>query len=150
MGMRLLLLLALALPVWGQLRVVEIGFEGIGCASCIESMPARISRFRGVESATVDAQKAVVTVKLAATNRVRIEQLRDAIEQDGTKVKYADIEAAGSIAKDGDKWLLRMDGNPATYELAGAGLKEGSAIVLGKTAAIKPTIRIDVREMRPR
>jgi cation transport ATPase len=150
MGMRLLLLLALALPVWGQLRVVEIAFEGIGCASCIESLPARMSRFRGVESATVNAQKGVVTVKLAATNRVRIEQLRDAIEQDGTKVKYADIEATGTIAQDGGKWILRMESNPATYELAGSSLKEGPAIVTGKASPIKPTVRIEVKEIRPR
>lgn len=150
MGMRLWLLLAFVVPVCAQLRVVEIAFEGIGCASCIESMPARVSRFRGVEGATVDVAKAVLTIKFAPANRVRVEQLRDAVEQDGTKVRKIDLQAAGTVEKDGGRWIFRIEGNPATYELLGAGLKEGPAIVLGKTAAIKPTVRIDVRELRPR
>ena len=103
---RHLFLLALAIPVSAQLRDVKINFAGIGCAPCIESLPSRLQRIRGVESATVDAQAGTVILHLAIQNRVRIEQLRDAIEQDGTKTTTATITAHGTLIQEEGKWRL--------------------------------------------
>lgn len=96
---------------FAQLRSAELTFEGVNCAPCLESLPSRIQRLRGVESATVDAAKGVLTVKFAAANRVRLEQIRDTIEQDGTKVRRAVIAAAGGIREEpaaSGKWILEL------------------------------------------
>src|SRR5215471_3449753 len=105
--MKLALLVLLAVPSWAQFRSMELTFEGIGCASCMESLPGRVGRIRGVESATVDAQRGVLKVQLAEQNRVRLEQIRDMIEQDGTKVKAATITVQGDLAHVDGKWILQ-------------------------------------------
>ena len=81
LGFVLFFVLAASCPA--QFRTVEMTFQGVGCASCLESLPSRVQRLRGVESATVDAKAGVLTVKLAEQNRVRVEQIRDFVEQDG-------------------------------------------------------------------
>src|SRR5262249_34718168 len=109
--MRLLLLFAVAaLPGWAQFRSIEVTFEGIGCASCMESLPGRMQRLRGVESATVDAPRGVLKIRLAEQNRVRLEQVRDMIEQDGTKTKAATVEVKGELAQVDGKWVLQPPG----------------------------------------
>src|SRR5689334_6071977 len=119
--MKLALLAALVvLPCSAQFRSIEITFEGIGCASCMESLPSRMQRLRGVESATVDAQRGVLTIQLAEQNRVRLEQVRDMVEQDGTKTKTASVTVKGDLAQVDGKWVLQPPSLPATYEVEAA------------------------------
>ncbi len=134
--MRFLLLLA-ALPALAQVRSIEVTFEGMGCASCIESMPARMKRMRGVESAAVEGN--VLKITLAAENRVRIEQVRDAIEQDGTKARKAVSVLKGEVAREGEKWVLRIGG--ATYPLKSQGaMKEGAQLLTVQLADLRSMV----------
>lgn len=152
MRFTLLLLLAARFAV-AEFRSMTLGFEGMGCASCIESLPARMRRMRGVESAEVNAAKGVLTIKLAAGNKIRLEQVRDAIEQDGTKVRTAAVEIEGAISKDKDQYFIRPEGLAVTYELRGQGLKEGPAVVFAETPQLRPAqgaISFEVRELRAR
>lgn len=130
-----------------QLRSVELSFTGIECASCVESMPARIQRMRGVESAKVDAARQVLTVKLAAQNRVKLEQIRDAIEQDGTKAREAAVVVEGTLIEDNGHWLLKLPVPGVQFELALDGgppslqysLKPGESTVSGAIRNLRPT-----------
>jgi cation transport ATPase len=119
-----------------QFRVVEISFKGVGCASCIESLPSRVQRLRGVESAAVDAQAGVLTVKLAEQNRVRLEQIRDFVEQDGAKAVRAVVEVKGEVRDEGDRKLLQV--GSATYELEGS-VSPGAQLIKGDIEDLKPT-----------
>jgi len=130
-------MLLVALPAFGQFRSMELTFEGMGCASCIESMPARMKRMRGVESATVEGN--VLKISLAGQNRVKIEQVRDAIEQDGTKAKRASVVVKGDLIREGDQWLLRTPGASYKVEYAGA-LSEGAHLVRGEIAGMRTIV----------
>lgn len=110
-----------AIPLFAQFDSIELRFEGMGCTSCIESMPARIKRMRGVEDVSVDAAASILKVRLAETNRVRLEQIRDAIQQDGTKVKSASVTVHGTVLQQEGKWIIRPFEGGATYLLEGAG-----------------------------
>ena len=130
-----------ALPCLAQFRSIEITFEGIGCVSCIESMPARIQRMRGVESATVDAQHGILKVQLAPANRVRLEQVRDAIEQDGTKAKTAAVQVQGELSQADGKWVLQPGSLASSYEVEGAAPPSpaaGAYLVTGDVAKLRP------------
>jgi copper chaperone CopZ len=132
-------LFALSLPASAQFRTIEIQFEGIGCASCIESLPSRIQRMRGVTSATIDAQKQILKVELAEANRVRVEQIRDAIEQDGTKTVKASVTVRGELAEKDGKWVLRLPGVPATYEVSSATPPTaGTHVITGGIDKLRP------------
>ena len=102
-----------------QIHLLEMSFEGVNCLPCVESMPARALRIRGVESAKVDAAKGILSLQLAASNRVRVEQIRDMIQQDGTKATgVPHIEVRGTIEKaDNGTWLLRIPQHPQPLEL---------------------------------
>lgn len=126
-----------SLPCVAQFRSIKIWFNGTGCASCTESLGERMKRVRGVESAQVNTQEGTLTLELAAQNRVRLEQIRDFIEQDGTKAIRAVVRVNGDLAKSPDRWILRPDGVSSSYEVTGPELNPGRVMVTG-----------DVRELR--
>ena len=136
--MKLALLILLSVPAWAQFRSIEITFQGIDCASCMESLPSRIQRLRGVESATVDPQRNVLKIQLAEQNRVRLEQVRDMIEQDGTKVKSASVTVKGELAQVDGKWVLQPPSLPASYEVEAASPAAGTFTVSGEVAKLRP------------
>src|SRR4051794_19623604 len=105
--MKLLLLCIVTFPCLAQFQSLEFTLEGIGCATCIESLPSRLTRLRGVESATIDAEHGIVKIQLAAENRVRLKQVRDMIEQDGTKATKAAVRVKGELSRIDKKWVLR-------------------------------------------
>ena len=144
--MRFALLLSLPLPMSAQFVMIELRFEGVGCVSCVESMPERVRRIRGVESATVDKEKGMLTLKLGSPNRVRLEQVRDAIEQDGTKARSARVVARGLVSKEDGTWTLQPTGPPTKYSLDGDHWKPGDATVTGEVADLHPaTGRLRIR-----
>ena len=142
-----LLLLAVAPAASAQLRTLELAFTGIECASCLESLPARIQRLRGVENAKVDAAKQILSVRFAAANRIRIEQIRDAVEQDGTKTRQATVSLAGTLAENAGGWTLQLPNNGSRFDLSLDGaapsvqyaLKAGPALVSGVIANLRPS-----------
>lgn len=78
--MRRILLVLAALPLFAQLHNVDIKVSGIDCASCATSVPARLKRIRGVEAAAFDPAKSMVSVRLAADNKVTLAAIRDALK----------------------------------------------------------------------
>lgn len=145
-----MLLLVAVWPVLGEFRTMVVRFEGIGCASCVESLPGRMKRMRGVETAEVDAGKGVLQLTLGEGNRVKVEQVRDAIEQDGTKAKSAVVEVRGVVEKENGRWVLRV-GPGAAYELRGEGVGAGRAVVSGEAKQLRPgegMIVIEARQVR--
>jgi len=111
------LLALIAFPALAQWDSIDIRFEGVGCASCIESLPERLRRLRGVESVELDSEAGRIRLKLAAQNRVRIEQIRDFIEQDGTKAREAKVEGRGTVSRADGAWLFRPEGQSTNYRL---------------------------------
>lgn len=131
--MKTIVLFALAsLPCAAQFRSVKIWFTGVGCASCTESMTERMRRVRGVESAKVDAQAGTLDLLLAEGNRVRLEQIRDLIEQDGTKTTRALVRVSGDLSKAKDRWILRPPGVSSAYEISGPNLTAGTHAITGE------------------
>ena len=133
--MRLLIAATLAAAACGfaQIHVLEMSFEGVNCLPCVESMPARAQRIRGVESAKVDAATGVLSLQLSATNRVRVEQIRDMIQQDGTKAtRVPRIEVSGTIEQaENGIWMLRIPQHALPLELKSfLPLKTGEVVKL--------------------
>jgi copper chaperone CopZ len=155
-AMKVVLLALLATATgFAQFETIEIVFEGMGCASCVESLPGRIQRLRGVESAAVDAERGILKVQLAAQNRVRLEQVRDLVEQDGSKAKQAAVRVRGELSQLEGKSVLRPAGLASAYEIEGAApaVRAGTYVVTGTVENLQPgsghvVIRVD--EVRPR
>jgi cation transport ATPase len=131
------LILLAALPALAQFRSIQITFEGIGCASCMDSLPSRMQRLRGVESATVDAQHGILKIQLTEQNRVRLEQVRDMIEQDGTKTRTAAVTVKGELSQVDGRWVLQPPSLPTAYEVEAASPAAGTYIVSGEVAKMK-------------
>lgn len=139
-------LLALTAPVFAQFTSIEIRFRDIGCASCVDSMPARIQRMRGVEHVSVDPAKSQLTIRLAPSNRIRLEQVRDALEQDGTKTLSASVRVSGMIGKEGGGWILRPANLPSAYGIdlreappaVREAIKDGPFEIDGDTVELRP------------
>jgi hypothetical protein len=117
---------------------MKIWFNGTGCESCTESLGERMKRVRGVESAAVNLQEGTLDVKLAPQNRVRLEQVRDFIEQDGTKAVRAVVHIGGDLEKSADRWILQPPGVSSSYEVTGIDLKPGAAVIRGEVRELRP------------
>lgn len=103
------LLLAAVLPAPAELRRMTVQFTPSECASCTQSLPERLSRIRGVSgSKLLDVKPPALDVEFAAGNRVRINRVREVIEQDGARWLKAEVEAAGVCEKQGEGWLLKL------------------------------------------
>lgn len=122
--MKTLMVALLACPAFAQLLSVEIEFTGVNCAPCLESLPARIQRMRGVEKAEVIADKGLLKVTFADENRLRLEQLRDAIEQDGTKTTRARLRLRGTVEETAaGQWQVKLpNGSLFPLQRADAGV----------------------------
>ena len=129
MTMKILLLTCIAsLTASAQLQRIEMTFEGVNCVPCVDSMPARAMRIRGVESANVDAAKGVLILQLARQNRVRVEQIRDLIQQDGTKAVRATVEVTGTVSKnEAGAWILQIPQQALPLELKSGKTYEAGA-----------------------
>jgi hypothetical protein len=102
-------------------------------------MPERVQRVRGVEASSVDTDRSVLNIQLAAENRVRLEQLRDLIEQDGTRATSALVQLRGDIDRTGDEWTIVPAGVRSTYRLAPRDtLVPGPSLVRGTIADLHP------------
>jgi copper chaperone CopZ len=110
------------------LRAV-IRFQPTDCASCVESLAARLERVRGVEQVQVDSTRNLVKIQLAAGNRVRLSRLRDVIQQDGTRWLHSEVEAKGACL-DGGRLELWSGGEQ--IELRGALPPPGECKVVGE------------------
>jgi hypothetical protein len=152
---RILLLVISATAVTAQIQTIEMTFEGVGCVPCVESMPSRAKRIRGVEEAKVDGAGTTLSVRMAARTRVRIEQIRDLIEQDGTKTRSATVEILGAVSNEQGKTLLTVPEQPLPFELAGPKGEslQGNVKVKGSIRNLRPApgerLRIEIREISP-
>ncbi|MCP5112659.1 MAG: heavy-metal-associated domain-containing protein [bacterium] len=127
-----LVLLAAALPLGAEFLQLEVQFEGVGCASCIESLEGRLGRVRGVERVEVDAGRSLAMLDLAPENRVRLGPLLSRITQDGTRIVQTSVVARGTIETGEPGLLFRPTGLKRAYRLE---LGEAVSKIVPRTGA---------------
>jgi hypothetical protein len=116
--MRFLLLL-LAAPLAAEFHSITIRYTPSGCIDCAKSLESRLRKMRGVEDLTFDP-KGVATLRLAPANRVRLELIRDFIEQGGEKIQRIEVEATGAIEAEGPGFAFVNAGLETRYPVTGA------------------------------
>jgi len=116
---------------------IDIKFTDSGCASCAESLIGRLQKVRGVD--TVKATGDGVEIRLKPDNRVRLQTLRDFVEQGGGKVTAMQLSARGIVEKDGEAYILTWQVAPYNLRLTGRHLDPGATIrVQGKVEDVRP------------
>jgi|SRR5687767_15036418 len=144
-------LLLLPVAAGAEWLSVELIFRGTGCASCIESLPRRLGRMRGLESAEVDAERSALKLRLATGNRVRIELIRDQIEQDGTKVISGRVEGIGNITREqGGGLVFRPAGATMAYPIEATRFQavEGALRIVAELHTLRPAPALRLIEYR--
>lgn len=126
----LLLLWAMAAPA--QFLEFRVRFDDGGCLSCAESLEGRLKRVRGVETVTLDLQRGIVELKLAADNRIRLAPLMSRIEQGAAKALETRLVAQGVLVDDVGVRKIELQGEAAgqVYLLEGdTGDQLGPAVI---------------------
>src|SRR5262245_15100867 len=82
-----------------EFRWIQLSFNGLDCASCAEFVQGKLSKNRGIESVEVDLKAGHVTVALKPENRVRLDQVRDFVQQSGFTPQEARVKLRGTAAK---------------------------------------------------
>jgi copper chaperone CopZ len=103
-----------------EFRHVSMDFSGEECSSCSASMTKSLQRLRGVTSVSVDVRKAVITIELAAGNRVPLSEIRDSIKRVGFTPGEARVLVRGTIAGEKEQRILKPHGLEQAMQLAGA------------------------------
>ena len=96
---------------------IDVAFEDIGCASCLESLQGRLERVRGVERVEIDAPNGLATVFLSEGNRVRLAPLLARVTQDGTKTLRTHVEVRGTVATGAAGLAFTPSGLTQSYRL---------------------------------
>lgn len=104
-------------PVFGEFLRIDVSFDDIGCASCIESLEERLRRARGVERVEIDPAKRAAAIHLEPGNRVRLTPLLSRITQDGTKILRTRAEARGTISGGAQSYTFQPSGLAQTLRL---------------------------------
>lgn len=121
MTFRATLLALLIIPsAFGEFRFVSIGYSGEECSSCSASMSKSFQRLRGVTTVTVDPKKPLITLELAAGNRVPLSEIRDAIKRVGFTPGEARVRVRGIIEKENEQSILKPHGLEQAIALAGS------------------------------
>ncbi|MEP7367050.1 MAG: hypothetical protein ABI972_27640 [Acidobacteriota bacterium] len=107
------------LPLAAEFHVITIRYTPSGCIDCAQSLEARLRKTRGVEDLTFDPN-GVVTLRLAPANRVRLELIRDFIEQGGEKINRIEFEASGALEAEGEARTFVVSGVDTRYPVTGA------------------------------
>jgi hypothetical protein len=156
-----LLFLVLTAPAVAQLMEVDIWYRDTGCASCAESLARRLQQMRGVEEASVGTTR--ILLRLAGENQVRLQQLRDFVEQGGNQIERVALKASGRAERQGGRWVL-VDGRQE-FPLDLRGKSEGVEENLSKATLVQvegemegfalgaplPPVRVrNLRFVRPR
>ena len=138
---RLLLMMILAsAPLVAELIHVELTLGGIECASCAQSVDRVFKRIKGVETASF--KDSVVTLDLKPGNPVTLEQLRDAAKGMGYTPGAARLTARGQGREEGGKWLFRVTGTDAEYQLDTAVEAGATLIVEGSIAGVGAPLKV--------
>ena len=117
--MKPLLLMLIAAPMFAEFHTITIRYTPSGCIECAQSLEARLRKTRGVEELAFDPN-GVVTLRLAANNRVRLELIRDFTEQGGETIQRIEAEATGAIERDGGADTFVLSGTETRYPVTGA------------------------------
>jgi hypothetical protein len=135
--MKLLLLILLAAPLPAEFHTIAIRYTPSGCIDCAHSLEARLGKLRGVEKLTFDPNGSV-TLRLAPGNRVRLELIRDFIEQGGEKIQRIDVEATGTIEAEGAEFVFVNAGLETRYPVTGAARAAAGVRIQAHTEKSRP------------
>jgi len=138
------LTILLALPLWGELRKVEMTLGGLDCDSCALSVDRVVKRIRGVDTATFDPKTNLLTVTFKPDNKVPLSAIRDAVKGVGYTPGEVRLSARGSLTQDAGQWQFQVSGPDTNWKAevpedqrrnAGAGV-----IVEGTLAETAPDV----------
>ena len=113
----LLILVCAAITVRAELLHVELQVGGLDCISCAQSVDKSLKRIKGVDTASFRTQDSTAVLDLKPGNEVKLEQVRDAVKGIGYTPKSAKVTVRGEARQEAGKWLLRVTGSDAEYEL---------------------------------
>jgi cation transport ATPase len=99
--MRILIAALAACTANAELLKIEIGFGGMECASCAEFIESRMTRNRHVQSVHMDKEKGILRLELKAGNALRLDQVRDLVQQSGFTLKSVAVSARATVQPGG-------------------------------------------------
>jgi cation transport ATPase len=109
--------LILAAPLWAEFLRIEMAYGGMECASCARFIENKFARNPGVESVSVDGRKGAVILKLKPGNTVRLNQVRDFVQQSGFTPKESVVVVRGVAQVDRGYTNFKIDGLDQTVRL---------------------------------
>jgi cation transport ATPase len=113
----LLILVCALTTASAELLHIELQVGGLDCISCAQSVDKALKRIKGVDTASFRTQDSTAVVDLKPGNEAKLEQVRDAVKGIGYTPKAAKVTARGEAREEAGKWLFRVTGSGAEYEL---------------------------------
>lgn len=90
-----------------ELRHVRQAFFGDECGACARTVEREVADMAGVERVVVDPVRQVMTVELAADNRVTPARLEEALGSNGFRPRSTTVRVEGVLRRKGDTWFLQ-------------------------------------------
>ncbi len=81
-------------------------------------MRVAVKKIDGIDAVEVSLNRGVVVIRLRPENRVTLEQVREAIRENGFTPKEAEVRARGTVVQDGGHLALALPGIGVAFHLA--------------------------------
>jgi len=133
-----------AAPLCAEFLHIEQSITGLDCASCAQSVDKTFKKMKAVETATFRMEDSMVVLQLKPGNTLPLEDVRDAVKRIGYTPKEAKVTVRGEARREGGKWLFRVAGSGAEYQLdVSEGIVEQVRRSAGAMAMIEGSIAAD-------
>lgn len=121
----LFLVAAFTLPQNAQAQILEVKQTvfGMDCAPCAHGLQKRLGQIDGVTDVKVSLDDGFAELKFAPSNEVKLETIRNAVEESGFAAKDATVRVSGTLQQDngqvvlvsttGDRFLLEQSAEGA-------------------------------------
>ena len=122
-------------------------------------MSVALQKIDGVAKVEVSLNAGDANIRLEPTNRVSVEQIREAIRKNGFTPKEAEVTVVGKLVERGGRLVLEVSGPNVTLALSGPRAGElqamaGTVVVLGGLVPEAPPgskapLTLEVRSFAP-
>jgi hypothetical protein len=129
-------------PSRAELKVMTLHFQPTDCASCTESLEARMKRIRGVATAVLHRDRMAIELRFVPGNQVRLGRPKEVLEQDGARLKSAEVAADGLAEKQGDAWFFRNSLQDQPYPMRGRVPEKAGPMSLKGTLTAQGVIEV--------
>lgn len=135
--------LSLSIISYSQVKSINISVDGFTCSLCAKGVEGQFKALDFVKDVKTNLSEATFDLKFKSGKQVKIEQIREAVDDGGFTVGSVSLEASGTISVSGNNYVL-VTGNTPDLKLENitGDIKDGDKVSVKGEINTKQTVNV--------